>query len=111
MEMQRLLFNINSKRNPLVPISRFNKGEASQIFSEVQQDGVMVAVKNNTPACILMSPEKYYELMELLENQFLLSEAETQLSQPSGPSIPEKEILDRYGLTEADLNKIEVDIE
>lgn len=111
METQRLLFNISNKRNPLIPISHFNKGEASQIFSEVQRDGVMMVVKNNTPACILMSPEKYYELMEFLENQRLLAETEERLSQPSGPSIPEKEILNRYSLTEADLNGIEVEIE
>ncbi len=105
METRKLWFSIG-KGNSLVPVSRFNKGEASQIFSEVRQNGVMIATKNNTPVCILISPEKYYKLMDLLENQLLSAEAEMRLSQPSGPSIPEKEILDRYGLAEADLEGI-----
>ena len=47
----------------IVPITRFNKGEASRIFDEVEAGGTKVVMKNNRPACILMSPEKYESLM------------------------------------------------
>ncbi|HBN86090.1 MAG TPA: prevent-host-death protein, partial [Clostridiales bacterium] len=43
--------------NSIVPISRFNKGEANKIFDEVKQSGFKIVMKNNTPACILISPE------------------------------------------------------
>lgn len=42
----------------IVPISRFNKGEASRIFEEVQKQGIKVVVKNNQPVCILVSPDR-----------------------------------------------------
>lgn len=111
METQRLLFNVENRRNPLIPISRFNRGEASQIFAEVQQDGVKMAVKNNSPACILISPEKYYELMELLEDYSLLLESEQRLSANVGKSISHEEILARYGISDEELDQINVEIE
>ena len=51
----------------MIPITRFNRGEASRIFDEVASSGTKIVVKNNRPACVLMSPEQYTELMELKE--------------------------------------------
>ncbi len=42
----------------IVPISRFNKGEANKIFDEVSKDGFRYVVKNNRVKCILLSPEQ-----------------------------------------------------
>ena len=56
----------------LVPITRFNKGEANKIFEEVQEYGTRIVMKNNRPACVLMSPEQYESLMEMLSDQILL---------------------------------------
>jgi len=42
--------------NSMVSVSRFNKGEASKIFDEVAKTGIKIAVKNNKPACVLLSP-------------------------------------------------------
>ena len=53
---------VSSLVNSIVPISRFNRGEASKIFEEVSSDGYKVVVKNNKPSCILMSPKKIREL-------------------------------------------------
>ena len=53
--------------NSFVPISRFNKGEAHKIFDEVKQNGFGVVVKNNSPTCILITPEIYEEMMEIVE--------------------------------------------
>lgn len=111
MKTQTLSFDIGNRRDSLVPISRFNKGEASKIFSEVAKDGVKMAVKSNHPACILMSPEKYYELMEILEDYTLLLEAKQRLSESDGRSIPQEEILARYGITDEELDQMDVEIE
>ena len=47
----------------VVPISRFNKGEAGKIIEEVKKDGVKIVVKNNKPVCVLLSVETYDELI------------------------------------------------
>ena len=43
----------------LVPITQFNKGKASQLFSRVQNGEVLVVLKNNSPVAIVISPEEY----------------------------------------------------
>ena len=59
----------------IVPITRFNKGEANKIFDEVQASGTKIVVKNNKPACVLLSPSQYESLMETLSDYLLLDEA------------------------------------
>ena len=46
----------------VVPISRFNKGEATKIFSEVKETGTKYVFKNNLPECVLLSPEMYDQM-------------------------------------------------
>ena len=60
----------------IVPISRFNKGEANRIFEEVESSGTKIVMKNNRPACILMSPEQYESLMEMVPDYLLQEEAD-----------------------------------
>ena len=48
----------------VVPITRFNKGEAGKIIEEVKQDGVRIIVKNNIPECIMITVEEYNRLTE-----------------------------------------------
>lgn len=67
----------------LVPISRFNKGEAAKIFDEVSRSGIKVVVRNNVPACVLLSPAKYEAIIEKLENARLLEIALERLSDES----------------------------
>ena len=38
----------------IVPITRFNKGEANKIFDEVETSGTKIVMKNNKPACVLL---------------------------------------------------------
>ncbi len=59
----------------LVPITRFNKGEASRIFDEVSRSGTKIVLKNNTPACVLMDPKQYEEMLEQLEDYSLIVES------------------------------------
>ena len=46
-----------------VPISQFNKGKASQIFSELDKVGKMVVIKNNQPIAVILSIEEYERLI------------------------------------------------
>ena len=49
----------------IVPITLFNKGKASQLFSRANNGETLVVVKNNTPVAIILSPEEYELLQEI----------------------------------------------
>ncbi len=100
---------IGNVLNSLVPISRFNKGEANKIFDEVKDVGYKIVVKNNSPACVLIDPEKYQEMMEIIEDYYLLQIVEERAN--SARLISQAEILKKYNLTEAELDDVEVEFE
>ena len=62
--------------NAMVPITRFNKGEAAKMFDEVETTDTKIVVKNNRPACISVSPSQYESLMEMLSDYVLLTDTE-----------------------------------
>ncbi|MCL2249884.1 MAG: type II toxin-antitoxin system Phd/YefM family antitoxin [Oscillospiraceae bacterium] len=96
----------------LVPISRFNKGEANKIFDEVRSSGFKVVVKNNAPACVLLTPERYQEIMDMLDDRYLLAVAEERLKNDNGVTYSYEEILADNGLTQEDIDAMEdVEIE
>lgn len=101
----------NYMLNSMVPISRFNKGEASKIFDEVNKSGVKVVVKNNAPTGVIISTEKYKELMEELENYHLLLEAEKREKNFNGNLTSHDDFMKELGLTEDDLHDVKVNIE
>ena len=90
----------------LVPISRFNKGEANKIFDEVRETGCKIVVKNNAPACVLLTPEKYQEMLEAIEDQYLIALAEERLKNGVGATVPAEEVYRELGIDSDDLNEI-----
>ena len=104
--------SINDLVNSLVPISRFNKGEASKIFEEVKETGFKIVLKNNSPACVLLTPEAYEELLETLENYRLFIEAEkrTKKAKPED-FIPANEAMQELGIKKADIEGAESELE
>ncbi len=103
----------NGLLDSLVPISRFNRGEASKIFDEVAKSGIKIVLKNNTPACVLLAPERYTELLEAIEDNALALEAAHRIkSHTDADLIDERDVLYQIGITEAELNDMEdVDLE
>ena len=98
--------------NSIIPISRFNRGEANKIFEEVGSSGCKIVVKNNKPTCVLLAPERYEEMVEALSDYMLFLEAEKRLDGPgSNETIPHKALLADLGISGTELNDIEVDIE
>lgn len=98
--------------NAMVPITRFNKGEAAKIFDEVESTGTKIVVKNNRPACVLISPAQYEMLMELLSDYAMYAEAEKRVAANNDvENISHEEMMKELGLTDADLAAVEVDIE
>ena len=98
--------------NSIVPISRFNKGEANKIFDEVNKSGFKIVVKNNKPACVLITPETYQEMIEIIENYNLYIEAEKRMKNASvNDFVSSDDVIHDLGIKKDELNDIEVDIE
>lgn len=98
--------------NAMVPITRFNKGEASKIFDEVESSGIKIVVKNNKPACVLLSPAQYENLMEMLSDAILLAEAEKRMAaNDDSENISHEDLLAELGITEDELADVDVEIE
>ena len=96
----------------IVPISRFNKGEANKIFEEVESTGTKIVMKNNKPACVLLSPAQYESLMEMLADYMLLNEAQERLAKEDATeTLSHAQILKSLGISEEDLADVDVDIE
>ena len=95
----------------MVPVSRFNKGEAAKIFDEVERTGIKLAVKNNKPACVLLSPQRYEAMLEEMEDLHLLVEVEKRL-EDDGVYYSREEVMNEFGITQADIDAAEdVEIE
>jgi len=90
----------------LVPITRFNRGEANKIFEEVRESGYKIVVKNNTPTCVMLTPERYQEMMEMIEDHYLLALAEERLRSDTEKTYSFEEILAKSGRTSDDLKDI-----
>ena len=96
----------------IVPITRFNKGEASRIFEEVAASGTKIVMKNNKPACVLMSPDKYEALMETLADYALLEEAQARMEHFNpAESLSREEVMDSLDITQEDLDGVDVEVE
>lgn len=103
---------VSSVLNSLVPISRFNKGEASKIFEEVRETGFKIVLKNNTPACVLLKPEVYEQMLEIIEEYRLLLEAERRMENAKPEDfIPQEKVLFELGINKVDLDNTDVEIE
>lgn len=98
--------------NSIVPITRFNKGEANRIFDEVEASGTKIVMKNNRPACILMSPGQYEALMEMLSDYIMQEEANSRMAHFNPEeTLSQEEVMESLGITDADLADVEVEIE
>ena len=104
--------SLSNALDAVVPITRFNRGEASKIFDEVRESGCKVVVKNNIPTCIMLTPERFKAMVDLIEDQALLAVAESRLKYNSGVMHSFEEVLAEDGLTLADIEAMEdVEIE
>ncbi|MCL2171333.1 MAG: type II toxin-antitoxin system Phd/YefM family antitoxin [Defluviitaleaceae bacterium] len=82
----------------LVPITRFNRGEAGKIFDEVKESGYKIVVKNNIPTCVMLTPERYEKMMDIIIDQYLSELAEERLKNSDGAGIPADEVYKKFGI-------------
>ena len=96
--------DVTSAIRNTVPITLFNRGLAGKIFEEVKQQGSKVVMKNNTPECVLLSPEEYLHLMDEVNDAKLAALAAERMQHfDPAAAIPAKEVYRSHGITEADL--------
>ena len=94
----------------LVPISQFNRGQASRIFDRLSNEKELVVLKNNQPSAIILSPDEYARLTEIEEDYYLLLEANARLEK-SEKTIPFSDVLKNLGIDESEiLNAEDVEI-
>ena len=100
--------SITEMMKAMIPITRFNKGEANKIFDEVQTEGTKIVVKNN----ILLSPARYESLIETLSDYMLYTEAENRIKNNSdSENLTQDDVMHEFGISQDDLDGIDVEIE
>lgn len=108
--MDRVAFSMSD----LVAISDFNKGEAGHIFQTIKKTKkAKLVLRRNEPECVLISPERYEEIMNELEDlrDYKLA-VERTISMNENECISYEEVLDSLNINKEDLEKIDdVDIE
>jgi PHD/YefM family antitoxin component YafN of YafNO toxin-antitoxin module len=104
--------SIRSIIDAIIPITRFNRGEASKIFEEVSETGTKIVLKNNIPVGVVISPERYEAMVETLEDYALFIEAERRLKKAgSGTAISQEEVMQSLGIRDSDLEGVDVELE
>ena len=87
----------------LVPITQFNRGQASRIFDRLHTENRLIVLKNNQPAAIILSPSEFQRLSEIEEDYTLLLEATRRLKEDSSSTSSREELMSELGISEADL--------
>lgn len=110
--MAHRMVSIKKVMDLLVPISRFNRGEANKIFEEVREQGMKIVLKNNESICVLIAPEKYEAMVEALEDyEMYFKAAERQKEAVQKGYLSSAEVMNRLGVHHQDLTDVEVEID
>lgn len=103
--------SIRSAIENTIPISLFNRGLAGKIFDEVKRYGAKVVMKNNSPECVLLSPEEYIRLLDEVNDARLLTVAAQRMSNFDSSTVISQEQVDKeLGFTPSDYEETD-DIE
>lgn len=100
--------DISSALRSTIPISLFNRGMAGKVFEDVRRQGAKVVMKNNSPECVLLSPEEYLRLIDEV-NDAKLAALAAQRMQGFDPAdtIPAEEVYGQNGITKAALDSMD----
>ena len=92
----------------MVPISAFNKGQASRIFDRLENESQIVVLRHNAPCAIILSPAEYTRLCSAEYDSGLINLAIERLRANKGKEpLTEAQLMDALGITEGDLNAAE----
>ena len=92
----------------LIPISQFNKGQASKIFDRMRSEPQLIVLKNNQPSAVILAHDEYIRLAEIEEDYNLLMEARQRLAaNKDKAAIPAADVMKHFGISDADLEEVE----
>ena len=92
----------------LIPISQFNKGQASKIFDRLRSEPELIVLKNNQPSAVILAPDEYIRLAEIEEDYNLLMEARQRLAaNKDKAAIPASDVMKHFGISDDDLEEVE----
>ena len=77
----------------------------------MKKSGTKYVFKNNLPECVLISPERYDQLLERLFDMELYIEAMERINAPERKVYSREDAMKLLGVTDKDLEDVEVDIE
>ncbi|HBN10817.1 MAG TPA: toxin-antitoxin system antitoxin subunit [Ruminococcus sp.] len=96
--------NIVAAIKNTISITQFNRGLAGKIFQDVKNNGAKVVMKNNTPECVLLSPDEYVKLMDEINDARLLALAVKRMENFNPENtISENQVMEHLGITDDDL--------
>ena len=92
--------------NNLVPITQFNRGQASRIFDRLHTENTLIVLKNNQPAAVILSPAEFSRLIEIEEDYLLFLEAAHRLTNHTAPAVPMDKVLEELGISKEKLASV-----
>lgn len=106
--------DIQNVLNSLVPITQFNKGQASKIFDRVKSEKQIFVIKNNVPTAVILSTDEYFKMKNELEDLMDFKFASERIKSCKRDSwVSDKDAMRILGLTQADVDSaddIEVEV-
>ena len=88
----------------LVPITQFNRGQATKIFDRAKAEGQIVVLKNNAPEAVILSIEEFARMAEMVEDYQLLLLAQERLANNNQENaISEEDVMRNLGIDAADI--------
>ena len=100
----------------LVPVSDLQRS-ASATLDRVREGSPVVIMRRGVPAAVMITPEEWREYERLREEAedaadlALAKERLAKLERGDGYALSEKEVWDKLGITEEDLEGVEVELE
>lgn len=89
--------------NCLVPITQFNKGQASRIFDRLHNEKQLIVLKNNVPSAVILSPDEYIRLSEIAEDYALMLEAQKRLANAEN-ALSFDDVMNECGVSQEDID-------
>ena len=86
----------------LVPITQFNRGQASRIFDHLHGESRLIILKNNQPAAIILSPSE----SQIEEDYTLLLESTRRLKEDSSSTPSREDLMSELYISETDLTAV-----
>jgi len=84
--------------NAIIPVARFENGGVNEIINEVKSAGFKIVVQNDSPALVLLKPEIYENMKEILIEYQLLEITKERLENWDGTSVPAQEVYKDLGI-------------